>query len=172
MYADLKALLARAGRLAPAWGDETNPDYADLERFLEEVSNRIDVALSLHGIDLPLSISDTNVEEAVLGTLGGIAADGALVMALEATWTAEMPEDVSRVLQGARTRYEAAMTALEDGTSSVVTYLLTTSPDSDRIGATAQWVEEPDYPLLGSKGYSEYTENPLAAPTAYRKMRY
>jgi hypothetical protein len=163
LYADLNSLRARAGRLAAAWTDETDPDAADLERFLAECSATLDLELGGHGIITP--VDDPNA----MVVLGGMAADGALVMAIEATWPGDRPADVGSLLDGARTRWEAALAGIRDGTNAVVSFLVASGEELPVL-SSCFWVEEPFYPygasLLNDMWY------PLTRPGAYRGQSY
>ena len=168
MYADLNVLRARAGRLASAWGDDTDPDEADLERWLSECSATLDLALGAQGITTPVD------DPAAVEVLGGIAADGALVLAIEATWptesgslTPQAPR--SSLLEGAQQRWQAALAGIRDGTSPVVAFLLTDPSESREPLSTSFWVEEPLYPYQGLGNDAAY---PLTRPGAYRGQSY
>lgn len=165
MYGDLSVFRARAGRLADAWSDTTDPDEADLLGFLAEAAATLDMEIGARGLAVP--VTDAG---AVL-VLAGLESDGALTMAIPATWPGGMPDEASGLLAGARSRWDSAIAAIRDGSLSVVAYLSSQGEDAGP-GATAMWVEDPDYPLEGSAGYAEDIANPLAAPTAYRGQRY
>lgn len=163
MYADLNALLARAGRLAPAWSRDTDPDLADLERWLAECSATLDVELGAKGVGLPVD------DEAVISMLGGIAADGALALALEATWPGpDAPADAAKLLEGARGRWEAALASIRDGTSAALGFLVVEG-EGVESKSTSFWIAEPQYPL---SAVPADVRNPTQAPGAYRGQRY
>lgn len=164
MYADLNLLRARAGRLAGAWTLDTDPDEADLERFLAEASAQLDLELGGQAIETP--VTDSNGAK----VLSGIAADGALVMALEATWPGGGGRpDVTALRDGAQARWDAALAAIRDGTSALVTFLTTAGGVTAEPAASCFWIQEPFYPYTG---LDEDLMFPLTAPGAYRGQSY
>lgn len=135
-YADRNSVLARAGRLKGAWTDATSPDLPDLDRFLDEVAGEIDLALSGHGIVLPL-------DTVASAGMAGMNADGALVLLLEATFPADSgPASAKEILDGARARWLAGMASLITGKNPVVIY----STTKEQLGASNFWDREPAYP--------------------------
>lgn len=162
MYADLNVLRARAGRLSGAWDLDTDPDEDDLERWLSECSSTLDLELGVHGVTTPVT------DEQAIEVLGAMAADGALVLAIEATWPGEAPADAGAILAGAKARWEAALQGLRDGTNSVAAFLLAGGDAAEPL-STSFWIEEPTYPY--PLPTSDYVY-PLTRPGAYRGQGY
>jgi hypothetical protein len=100
-YAELGALKGRAGRLSAAWSENSTPSDADLEEYLEQVSGLIDSSLAGIGITVPVE------NEGAMKALEGLVVDGALILAIEATWPGGIggPPGVSELLSGARMRF-------------------------------------------------------------------
>lgn len=157
-YATLPDLRARAGRLASAWDETTEPGDADLETFLQQVGDELDAALALHGVDLP--VASTVVSRALVG----VNADGALVLAIEATWPGGRGnEETAAILEAARARYEAAWAAIYAGT--FVGLALAVDQDTATSGsaeASTLWTHEPGYPTFAD--VYEAVRNPGFAP--------
>lgn len=109
-YADLAAVKARAGVLANSWSAATTPSNTDISGFLDDVAAEIDALLTARGYTPPVAGS------AAAKALKGINADGALVLALEATFPeGSGPSSAGKPLDEARARYENAYDALLDG---------------------------------------------------------
>ena len=167
-YADLASLLARAGRIAPAWDNDTDPDLADLERLLDDVAAEIDAELAARGIGVPAT-------GAAAQALLGMNADGALVLALEATFPEAKGGVVSgmAILEGARGRYQYAVDSIRNGTHSVIRLL--ESGSAATAGASSFWETESEtYGMVGSEAVTEWssvTGNPRVAPGVYRDQR-
>lgn len=137
-YADAAAVTARAGRIAAAWDDQSAPSLGDIDLFTQEVGGTIDSALAGRGLTSPAVGSSAAL------ALAGLNADGALVLALEATFPAGVPENAQALLDGARARYAAGMTAIANGSHAAVKAL---EAGGGSPSATAFWVEEPEYGL-------------------------
>lgn len=160
-YADLNALLARAGRLAGAWTDETDPDLSDLEVFLGNVAAEIDAELLSRSITVPIN-------DQAAAALAGMNADGALVLAIEGTFVGTRSEEVTNILTGARTRYQAALDAMRNGTHTVVRWLESTTAAS--LGASSFWdTEMDDYGVVEVP--PEWINNPAIAPAVFRNEK-
>ena len=162
-YADLNTLLARAGRVAPAWTEETDPDLSDLEVFLANAASEIDAELQARQISLPLAAEPA-------AALAGLNADGALIVALEATFPDARGGLVSgmALLEGARARWDSGLAALRDGTHTVVRWLETTTAAGQ--GASSFWDSEAQ--AYGVYSYpSEWEQNPPLAPAVFRNER-
>ena len=158
-YADLAAVLGRAGRLAPAWSDASEPNYADIENFLVDVAGEIDAILAARGFDVPAAGA---AEQALVG----VNADGALLLALEGTFSGETgPTAAAGLVASVGARYRAAMTALEKGTHAAVSAL---EAAGGTLGSTDFWTENPDYPTEAD--VAEARRSPSVAAHATKGM--
>lgn len=137
-YAGVGDLKARAGRLAAAWTDDSVPSEGDLEQFLEQVAAQIDGGLAAAGVTVP--VTDT----AAAAALQSLNVDGALILALEATWPgASGPQGVAELLAGARLRYYGV-----DGRSVNLGVALSLLLTQDvEAGASDYWTDEAVDPL-------------------------
>lgn len=91
-----------------------------MEQFLEQVASVIDAHLSSLGVPVPVGGTSA-------AALEGLNADGALVLALEATWPGgTAPDAATAILEGARSRYYGSKKV---GNSSVSTG----SPNLDSV---------------------------------------
>lgn len=120
-YADLPAVKGRAGRLSSAWGEHTKPSNTDITGFLTDVAAEIDGLISGRGLSPP--------EAGSAGALAlrGLNADGALLLALEATFPeSEGPAAAEDEIRRVRKRYEKGWDALVEGKHAAVTLLEST----------------------------------------------
>jgi len=163
-YAAVAHVKARAGHLARAWGESTEPSDADIEGFLADVAGEIDAALAGLGFSLPLSATSAVA-------LRGMNADGALLLALDATWpSGEGPSAATELQKAVRSRYEKSWDRLLDGKHPATTAVEIESDPA--LAATDFWQENPDYGLPGS-GWFPPERDPNAAldPAVLRGMR-
>jgi len=156
-YANLSAVTARAGALARAWTAESAPSFSDIEGFLDDVAAEIDALVAARGLTPPLAGS------AAANALRGVNADGALVLALEATYPETSgPSSAAKTLDDARRRYEQAVEALTTGTHPAVAVL---EASADAPSATSFWQQEPGY---GQQTPTTDDLNPYTAPAFAR----
>lgn len=139
-YATLQAVRARAGALAGSWTDSSTPSSEDVETFLENVASEIDALLNARGLTPP------TLGSPAADALVSVNADGALVLALEATFPESSgPSSAGKTIDGARTRYSAAQAALVAGTHPVVLLLEAANVQSR---ASSFWENEPFYGIF------------------------
>jgi len=156
-------LLGRAGKIGAAWGETTTPSYGDLDMFLAEVGDEIEAALVTRGAGLPLDATAS-------GAIRGLNADGALILAIEATWPSDTgPQTAKEILRGARDRFEKGMDAIRDGSHTVVLYLGSLGTP---LGSSDFWSTEPDYGLVGSREWADARLRPDQQPVARRGQMF
>lgn len=161
---DVKAL---AGFLSTAWTQSSDVSDRDLSTFLAFACGDIDVALAIAGAALPLT------DPVPIAALRPLAADGALVRALDATWPKSLPSGALELRTNALARFAAGLRALEDGTSSVIE-LIQQGGGAIAGVASSLWTDEAAYGLYGwvngiwygSLDPADY--NPNLAPTFAR----
>lgn len=135
-YADLAAVKGRAGALSNAWGAATKPSDGDITGFLTDISSEIDALIAARGYTLPLAGSPAAL------ALKGVNADGALVLALEATFPeGSGPASAGKTLDDARDRYTAAYNALLAGTLPALALL---ESGAGAPSASSFWSNEGD----------------------------
>lgn len=157
-YADLPTLLARAGRLAPAWTTTSDPDTADLLRMLEDIAAEIDAQLAAAGVTLPVS-------QATAAALAGVNADGVLVVAIPATFP-QMGDTEMAILTEARARWERFLAAVTDGTYPAVRIIVTDA--QPELVASSFWEKDVGYPYDTTL---EWWQRPDLAPAVFRGER-
>lgn len=147
-YAEVAHVKARAGFIGGAWGESTDVTTADLGHFLISVSDEIDAAIAGLGQSTPAA--DSVAAKALLG----LNADGALLLALDATFpAAEGPQAVTALQEAVRKRYEESWKRLLEGKHPAVTAPEAT--DTSVLTATDFWTENPEY---GQKGVQSEAE--------------
>lgn len=135
-YADLAALKARAGALANAWTATSNPDDDQVSGFLDDVAAEIDALLVARGATPPVAGT------AGAGALRNINADGALLLALEATYPeGSGPSSASSLIDTVRARWEEARGELLAGTLPALALL---ESASSAPHASSFWENEGD----------------------------
>lgn len=135
-YADAGDVKARAGRLQAAWGAATTPSDTQLDGFCTDVAAEIDALLTGRGLTAPAT-------GGAAAALKGLNADGALVLALEATFPDEDgPGSAKGILQAARARAAAGMQALAEGRHPAARLL---EASGDAPAASDFWSDEPTY---------------------------
>lgn len=141
-YAAVAHVKARAGFLAEAWGETTDVSVTDIQIFLQGVADEIDAAITGLGVSLPAA--DSLSAKALVG----LNADGALLLALDATFPAgEGPAAATELQKSVQRRYEASWKALVEGKHPA-----TTAPVvSGETGGTESdfWSNNPDYGRRG-----------------------
>jgi hypothetical protein len=143
-YAALAHVKARAGFLAEAWGEATDVSDADIAIFIQGIADEIDAAISGLGYDVP------EADSLSAKALVGLNADGALLLALDATFPAgEGPAAATELQKAVRARYNLAWLALLGGTHPATTVVVGTGA----VAGTESdfWANNPDY---GRPGYS------------------
>lgn len=167
VYASVSDVKALAGFLSNAWTQASDVSERDIETFLALASGDIDVALTVAGATLPLT------EPVTLAALRSLAADGALVRALDATWPKALPAGALEIRTNAIERFRDALKALEDGSSSIIA-IIEQSQGAISGVASSLWIAEPAYGLygwvggvwMGSLDPADY--NPNMAPNVAR----
>lgn len=140
-YAELAAVTRRAGVLSGAWGDNTDVSTQDVQEMLEEVAGDIDAVLSGLGFAVPVT------NEVAARSLANLNADGALLIALEATFPeTESNRAASAMLADVRSRYEDGMKALAAKTYPAVVALTEATTGSASPEASSLWDDPPQWP--------------------------
>ena len=162
-YAEIAHVKARAGPLARAWGEDTEPSDADLGVFLANIASEIDGALVGLGFSLP--VGDTSSS-----ALTGMNADGALLLALDATWPAgEGPSAATALAAAVRARYDRSWELLLAGRHPASIAIEIESDPA--LAATDFWQENEDYGLAGSEWFPPARDpNPALDPHVLRGM--
>lgn len=143
IYAAVLDVKALGGFLSDAWQESgTVVTEADLATFIVLASSDVDVILASAGIALPLTSL-----VAVAG-LRGLVADGALVLAINATWPNDPPGQALAARTAANDRWMAGLEGLRNGTHSVLDLLEQDAGNIDR-SASSLWQAEPQYGLYG-----------------------
>lgn len=142
VYASVLDVKALGGFLSDAWTQSSPVSERDLETFLALASGDIDVALAVAGATLPLT------DPLPIAALRSLAADGALVRALDATWPKSLPAGALEIRTNAIKRFEDALRALEDGSSSIIA-IIEQSQGAISGVASSLWTSEPAYGLYG-----------------------
>jgi hypothetical protein len=147
-YAELAELKGRAGKLAEAWTEDSTPGDADLELFLESVSDSLNAILQYAGLSVPVD------DPVAARALAPIVADGALLLALSATWPGAVGQAAVADLKAeVQSRWDPAVKALTDGTSAIV--MMLQQGTGRTASATTLWDEEPSSMLPGSESWGE-----------------
>lgn len=136
-YADLPTLLARAGRLAPAWTNESDPDQADLLQMLEDTAAEIDTELLAAGVPLPVNATTAKA-------LAGVNADAALTIAIPATFPL-LGEAENAILREARARWDSFLTSVRDGSYPAVKIVVDVDEEA-AVVAHSFWDTDVGYP--------------------------
>lgn len=163
-YAALADVQARAGALSNAWTAGSKPSTGDITQFTVDIAAEIDGYLGARGLTTPAA-------GAAAAALKGVNADGALVLALEATYPEGAgPASASKEIDVARGRYDAAMKELLDGTHAAVVLLEAGNVNSR---ASSFWENEPLYGIFPFDPRLDPLApdaNPNTAPTVARGM--
>jgi hypothetical protein len=109
-YATVADVLARAGKVAPAWTATSTPGLSDVDLFISRRASEIDATLLGLGYAAPLS--------GVPGdALVSLNAAGALLLLLSGTFpNKEGPAAAASLLDEVRTEWRQGMDALRAGT--------------------------------------------------------
>ena len=167
-YAAVEHVRARAGFLSGAWGEQTDVTNADLGVFVQQVADELNGAITGLGFTIP-------AEDSVAAkSLAGMNADGALLLALDATFPAgEGPAAATALQEAVRARYDAAWTLLLAGNHPATTAPGATDEGDLADGAVSFWTENPYY---GLPGYSSEADpevvNPYLDPMPTRGQPY
>jgi hypothetical protein len=160
-YATVAHVKARAGFLAEAWGEATDVSDADIGIFLGNIADELDAAITGLGQTPP-----TDGSTAALA-LVGMNADGALLLALDATFPAgEGPAAATALQESVSKRYEKAWERLLDKKHPA-----TTAPEAS--GETPEesdfWSNNPEYGLPGIVSPADPAQpNPAIDPAVVR----
>lgn len=167
-YAEVAHVKARAGFIGGAWTEQSEPALADVAVFVQQVADELDGAITGLGFTVPTAGS--------IGakSLAGMNADGALLLALDATFPAgEGPAAATALQEAVRARYEAAWTLLLAGNHPATTAPGSTDEGDLADGATSFWTENPYY---GLPGYASDADpevvNPAIDPMPTRGQLY
>jgi cell division protein ZapA (FtsZ GTPase activity inhibitor) len=140
-YATVDDVQARAGRARIALSQAHAPDNTEIERFLEDVAAELDAKMSALGADVPT----TNA--VVVAALRGVNADGALILALDATYpSSQSDKAVDRLLDRTERRYRAAMDQIEAGTWPAIQVIVEGGEGAETAAADF-WSNDPTYGL-------------------------
>lgn len=158
MYAEVADVLARAGRVSPAWTETSTPALSDIERFLDARQGEIDAALAGRGVALPLT------SETATTALRSLHAAGALVLAIPATFpNREGPAAAAELLQEVRQEWMTGLNSIVQGTHVTIGMLVGEGTVEAPL-AESFWDQNPDYGE-GVEGYREEDAgNPYFAP--------
>lgn len=141
-YAIYDDVLARAGRARIVFGQANAPNQAEVEGFLDEVAGAIDSRLVALGLDAPTADARARL------ALRGVNADGALILALDASFpSAQVDQAADRLLDRTSARYDKAMSLLESGELAAVAALVNAGAAGASPGAANFWSEEPTYDI-------------------------
>lgn len=131
-YAELSDLKARAGVIAQAWGDNTQPKDADLERILQQVASELDMFIGGAGYSVPLQ------DPVAIAALVAINADKALLVAIDGTYPGDK-SNVTELRSSVKARVEAYDKAIASGDAAILLYLGQTASGQFEGGATDFW---------------------------------
>ena len=115
-YATVPDVKSRAGVLAKAWGQDTQPGDTDLARFLDITAGEVDAFIGAQGYGVPIT------DEIAVGSLVGVNADEALLLAIDATWPGGKG-GVADLRAQVWERVQAYRQAAQDGDIAAVLYL-------------------------------------------------
>jgi hypothetical protein len=136
-YASLSAVKARAGQLASGWTATSKPSDDDIEGFLADVAAELDALIGARGYAAPTAGSPAAL------ALRNVNADGALVLALEATYPETSgPAAAGKTLDEARKRYEAAWGKIAEGKHPAFALLESAGASPS---ASSFWQSEPEF---------------------------
>jgi hypothetical protein len=161
-YASLSDVQARAGALQNAWAVGSKPSTGDIVQMLADVAAEIDAYIGARGLTTP-------AVGPAAAALKNVNADGALVLALEATYPeGKGPASASEQIDVVRARYDATMVALADGSHPAVMLL-----ESGNVASRASsfWENEPLYGIFPFDPRLDPLApdaNPYTAPTVAR----
>ena len=170
-YADLAKVKSRAGILADAWGaaGTTTVDDSDLTSYLADASAEIDAAFGTLGIAVPAT------DPVALAALEPLAADMALLTAIDATWPGGRGgDDVAEMRDRLNRKLERFWTAVADPKRrpAVVTYLLGLLDAEEGSAAGSFWTDEADYGMpWGTRTAEEWSLPASQLPEFSKGMR-
>jgi predicted RNase H-like HicB family nuclease len=135
-YALLADVKARAGALSGSWDAATKPSDGDITGFLGNISDEINAIIAARGLSLPVAGS------AAALALAGMNTDGALILALEATFPeGSGPSSAGKTLDDARDRYKESYDQLVAGTLPALALL---ESGASAPSASSFWQQEGD----------------------------
>ncbi len=163
-YAEFAHVKARAGYLSGAWDEQSKPSDTDVTGFLSDIAGEIDAAIIGLGIAAPTEGS------AAAKALLGMNADGALMLALDATFPAgEGPSAATELQSRLASRYDKAWERLLSGKHPATTAPEATDEGGNDQGASSFWTENPEYGLLGVSSEADPAyPNPAIDPVVVR----
>jgi hypothetical protein len=167
-YAEVAHVKARAGFIGGAWTEQSEPATTDIEVFLQQVADELDGAVTGLGFSVPAA------DSVAAKALAGLNADGALLLALDATFPAEEgPSRATALQEAVRERYEAAWKLLLAGNHPATTAPGSTDEGDLADGAASFWTSNPYY---GLPGYASEADpevvNPYLDPMPTRGQPY
>lgn len=136
-YADREDVLARAGALQDAWGQQTQPSLGDIDGYLAQTAAELDALIAARGFATP-------VEDPIAApALAGVNADRALLLALRATWPGGSgPQAVSDLIRDVEARVTAYDQAIASGDLPALLYLASTAAAAVEGGAADFWTTD------------------------------
>jgi hypothetical protein len=156
-YAAPDDVQARAGRARIALGQANAPNTMEIEKFLEDVAAEIDAKLSAIGVTLPVT------DAVVTNALRGVNADGALILALDATFPSSQSDKAAdRLLDRTERRYMKVMKQIEDGTWPAIQGIISVS-GSGSPQAKDFWSSDPTYGIT-TRTVERFTSTPDVLP--------
>jgi hypothetical protein len=165
-YADVGDVKGRAGRLASAWDDQTQPSTGDIERFLQDAAGEIDAALAARGLATPLT------DERARAALRGWNADAALLVALDGTWPGGTGgADVDALRTTIKERLTGYWAALASGDLPALALLLVEA-EGGAGNARSFWTDETSYGRYPFGEPEAWTLSPSLLPGVKRGMRF
>lgn len=164
LYTDSEHVIARSGPLLQGLGEESVPTIDALDGFIAEVEGEINGLIAGHGYATPVTTP------VALEALAGVAGDGALILGLEARFVAvagSANAEPLPLLENARARYLAALTALGTGKHAAIVALSEATQDAaGGSGAGSFWTDEAGFV---PDAYSK-TANPYTDPIIHKGM--
>lgn len=134
-YAEVQDVKSRAGVLSKAWSANSTPGDGDLEMFAQQVSDEMDARVGAAGFSVPVT------DDIALRALVGVAADKALLLAIDATWPGSTG-DVKDLRDMILARVQAYDLAMQEGELAALLYLGATSAGAEQGGAANYWTED------------------------------
>lgn len=170
-YATLADVKARAGAVAQAWYDDSDPSNTDVERLIDQVAGELNAYIAGAGY------SPDSLDSTAKDALTGINADKALLLAIDATYPGDR-SGVTELRASIKARVDAYDTAMQAGDTAALIYLGSTASGAAEGGAADFWtvdgVEDYYWSLYAGRlgGLPWVTDQFGVAPTqgpAFRK---
>lgn len=134
-YATIADVKARAGAVAHAWSDQSDPSSTDVERIIEQVSSDLDMFIGGAGYDVPLA------DPVAAASLVSINVDKALLIALDATFPGDAA-NVKDLRASIQKRVDAYDKAIEKGSAPILLYLGQQAAGDYAGGAADFWTTD------------------------------